>query len=101
MMKSVSVFAIMMALSMTAAVAKDLKQDQKTAAPAVKAEVMSDSEMDRVTAGFTSNGPGFGRLTASDNTNNVFHSNPGIDRAFNNAPNGIGPGCGRNTITGC
>ena len=42
----------MMALSMTAAVAKDLKQDQKAPpVSAVKAKVMSDAEMDKVTAG--------------------------------------------------
>jgi hypothetical protein len=100
-MKSIFIAAIIAAACSGVAMAGELKQDQKAAGPAVKGQVMSDSEMDRITAGFTSNGPGFGRLTASDNTNNVFHSNPGIDRAFNNAPNGIGPGCGRNTITGC
>ena len=36
----------------TAAVAQDLKQDQKKEpAPAVQATVMSDSELDKVTAG--------------------------------------------------
>jgi hypothetical protein len=35
----------------TAAVAKDLKQDKKATAPTVKATVMSESEMDKVTAG--------------------------------------------------
>jgi len=40
-----------MALSMTAAVAKDLKQDKAAPAPAVKAQVMSDADMDKVTAG--------------------------------------------------
>jgi len=54
-MKSVSALAIVMALSMTAAVAKDLKQDKAPPAPAVKGQVMSDSDMDKVTAGH----PGF------------------------------------------
>jgi len=36
-------------------VAKDLKQDQKTTAPAVKATQMSDAEMDKVTAGISGN----------------------------------------------
>jgi opacity protein-like surface antigen len=52
MMKSVSALAVMMALSMTVAVAKDLTQDQKAPfAPAVKGKVMSDADMDKVTAG--------------------------------------------------
>ena len=51
-MKSVCVLAILAAAS-TAAVAKDLKQDQKAPAPTVKA-TMSDAEMDKVTAGAAS-----------------------------------------------
>ena len=35
----------------TAAVAKDLKQEKKATAPAVAATQMTDSEMDKVTAG--------------------------------------------------
>jgi len=55
MMKSVSALAMIMALSMTAAVAKDLKQDKKATTPAVAAAQMNDSEMDKVTAGFSDN----------------------------------------------
>jgi hypothetical protein len=45
------VLAVLAAVS-TAAVAKDLKQDQKTTpAPTVKATVMSEADMDKVTAG--------------------------------------------------
>jgi hypothetical protein len=50
-MKTITcVLAILAAVS-TAAVAKDLKQDKKTAAPTVAATQMTDAEMDKVTAG--------------------------------------------------
>jgi hypothetical protein len=56
MKKLTCVLAILAAAS-TAAVAKDLKQDKKTTpAPSVKATVMSDAEMDKVTAGDVGNG---------------------------------------------
>jgi hypothetical protein len=52
MRKSVYVLAILAAALSTAAVAaEDLKQDKKATAPAVSATQMSDSEMDKVTAG--------------------------------------------------
>jgi hypothetical protein len=50
MKKLVYVLAILAAAS-TAAVAKDLKQDNKAKAPAVSASQMTDAEMDKVTAG--------------------------------------------------
>jgi hypothetical protein len=56
-MKSVFVAAIIATACSGVAMAGELKQDQKTAAPAapaVKAQVMSDSDMDKVTAGFNS-----------------------------------------------
>jgi hypothetical protein len=57
MIKSVCVLAVLAAAVSTSAVAKDLKQDRK--APAVSATQMTDSEMDRVSAGFTfTNGKG-------------------------------------------
>jgi hypothetical protein len=50
-MKTITcVLAILAAVS-TAAVAKDLKQNQKAAAPTVAATQMTDAEMDKVTAG--------------------------------------------------
>jgi hypothetical protein len=48
------VLAILAAAS-TAAMAKDLKQDKKATAPTVKATVMNDAEMDKVTAGVNGN----------------------------------------------
>jgi len=97
-MKSVFIAAVIAAACSGVAMAGELKQDQN--APAVKAQVMSDSEMDKVTAG--QNGPGFGTFTAFDHTKNVLQGElNGLSRALNNAPNGIAPGCGRNTITGC
>jgi hypothetical protein len=60
MQKLAYVLAILAAAS-TAAVAKDLKQDNKATAPTVAAAQMTDSEMDRVTAG-----QGFGIGTAFD-----------------------------------
>jgi hypothetical protein len=59
MKKLTCVLAIVAAAS-TAAVAKDLKQDNKTTSAAVAATQMSDTEMDKVTAGQN----GFGVETA-------------------------------------
>jgi hypothetical protein len=50
MKKLVGVLAILAAAVSTSAVAKDLKQEKK--APAISATQMTNSEMDRVTAGF-------------------------------------------------
>ena len=52
MRKLVCAVAIVAAAS-TAAMAKELKQDQKNTAPAMTAAQMSDAEMDKVTAGDT------------------------------------------------
>jgi hypothetical protein len=52
-MKSIFIGAIIAAACSGVAMAGELKQDQKTPSPAVKAQVMSDSEMDKVTAGGT------------------------------------------------
>jgi opacity protein-like surface antigen len=52
MKKSVCAFAILAVAVSTAAVAEDIKQDQKANAAAVSATQMTDSEMDKVTAGF-------------------------------------------------
>jgi hypothetical protein len=52
-MKKITCVLAILAAASTAAVAKDLKQDKKASAPTVKATVMSDSEMDKVTAGAT------------------------------------------------
>jgi hypothetical protein len=60
MKKFTCVLAILAAAS-TAAVAKDLKQDQKATAPAISsAAQMSDAEMDRVVGGLF----GYGLTTA-------------------------------------
>jgi hypothetical protein len=50
MKKSVCVLAVLAAAVSTSAVAKELKQNKQ--APTVSATQMTDSEMDRVTAGF-------------------------------------------------
>ena len=50
-MKKITCVLAILAAASTAAVAKDLKQDSKTTAPAVTATQMSDVEMDKVTAG--------------------------------------------------
>jgi hypothetical protein len=50
-MKKIAYVLAILAAASTAAVAKDLKQDKKaTAAPALSATQMTDSEMDNVTA---------------------------------------------------
>jgi hypothetical protein len=63
MKKIVYVLAILAAAS-TGAVAKDLKQDKK-AVPAVAATQMSDSEMDKVTAGAGAEPTAQGGLTTA------------------------------------
>jgi hypothetical protein len=64
-MKSIFVAAIIAATCSSVALAGELKQDQN--APAVKAQVMSDSEMDKVAAGDGAiTDPGFGKLTSCD-----------------------------------
>jgi len=50
-MKKITCVLAILAAASTAAVAKDLKQDKKATAPAVAATQMTDSEMDKVTAG--------------------------------------------------
>jgi hypothetical protein len=86
-MKKLTYVLAILAAASTAAVAKDLKQDKKaTAAPAVTATQMSDSEMDKVTAGDT----GLGLFTACCETNtSVF----GVNHAT------IVPGAGVGTLT--
>ena len=59
-MKSVCVIATLAAAVSTSAVAKELKHDKKATVPAVAATQMSDSEMDKVTAG-----AGYGLDTAA------------------------------------
>jgi hypothetical protein len=54
-----------LAAASTATLAKDLKQDNKATAPGVAATQMSDSEMDKVTAGGVPTILGDGRGTAS------------------------------------
>ena len=58
MRKLVYGFAILAAAASTAAVAGEIKQDKKAAVPMVKATVMSDAEMDKISAGTSVCGPG-------------------------------------------
>src|SRR6516225_2185831 len=58
-LKSIFIAAIIAAACSGVAMAGELKQDQT-----VKAQVMSDSEMDKVTAGVEPANPGQGLLTA-------------------------------------
>jgi opacity protein-like surface antigen len=69
-MKSVCVLAVLAAAVSTSAVAKDLKQSKQ--APAVSATQMTNSEMDKVTAG-----AGIGHAYA-------FGQNPGPGWLWNN-----------------
>ena len=90
MMKSVSALAITMALSMTAAVAKDLKQDKAPTAPAVKAKVMTDAEMDMVSGG--TKGELSGSNTARNNgffTGASFNADGGLGNALSHQGGGI------------
>jgi hypothetical protein len=67
MTRSLYVIAILAAAISTSAVAKDLKQDQKTtaSAPGVSAAQMSDSEMDKVTAGVAADPTPWGGLSTA------------------------------------
>jgi Chaperone of endosialidase len=70
----------------------------QNATTATAPKAMSDSELDRVTAGQ----PGFGVFTAGErNGKSTPFFAPGLGRARDNAPNPIFPGCGQGTRTGC
>jgi hypothetical protein len=58
MKKSVFVIAVIAAACSSVAFAGEVKQDKKATAPAVKATNMSDAQMDKVTAGFSSDNNG-------------------------------------------
>ena len=51
MRKSVFVVAVIMAACSSVAFAGEITQDKKATAPVVKAQTMSDAQMDKVTAG--------------------------------------------------
>jgi opacity protein-like surface antigen len=86
MKKIVCALAILAAAS-TAAVAKDVKQDQK-AAPAVSATQMTDSEMDKVT-GATAVTVGNAQLSldllTGQRSTSAYITNPGISRCVGSA----------------
>ena len=86
---SLCVIAVLAGVS-TAAVAQDLKQAQKAPAPAVKAQVMSDSEMDKVTAGSTVSVDNKGAFFTHDvgSGGQSLHRDP--SNGFNNPPNHSG-----------
>jgi hypothetical protein len=66
MRMSVCVLATLAVAISTAAVAKDLKQEKKTAVPTAASNRMSDAEMDKVTAG-----SGYGLNTACCESSNA------------------------------
>jgi hypothetical protein len=86
-MKTMTCVLAILAAASTAALAKDLKQDQKAPDPAVSVTQMSDSEMDRVTAG-----AGFGIGTAFDHNGNRTPWSFGISTATTHS--GDNPGHG-------
>ena len=53
-MKTVTCLLVVLVGASTAALAKDLKQDQKANAPTLAATQLSDAEMEKVTAGAAS-----------------------------------------------
>ena len=69
MRKSVFVIAVIAAACSSVAFAGEVKQDKKAPAPTVKATTMSDADMDKVTAGFSTdnNGANGGGIGASSN----------------------------------
>ena len=94
-MKVFLIAAVAVAVS-GAAFAKDIKK-QDSAAPAVKATVMSDSEMDKITAGSINFCSGTGCGVATAPTGNVTHSGDGLARASSNSGLCVGVG----TATHC
>ena len=60
MRKSVFVIAVIAAACSSVAFAGEVKQDKKAPAPVVKSTIMSNADMDKVTAG-----AGFGNCTAA------------------------------------
>jgi len=100
-MKKITCVLAILAAASTAAVAKDLKQDNKANAPAVSATQMNDAEMDKVTAAGAPSliGQGaFGTGYEASNHNSA-HSDDGINTANSNAnvPGAQGVGAGRLT----
>ena len=59
MRKSGFVIAVIAAACSSVAFAAEVKQDKKAPAPTVKATTMSDADMDKVTAGFSSDNNGW------------------------------------------
>ena len=85
-MRTFLVVAVAVAIS-GAAFAKDLK-----------GSIMTDSEMDKVTAGQ----PGLGVFTALDQSSKAVHAFGGLGaHAVEHVPSGIAPGCGIQTVTNC
>jgi hypothetical protein len=90
-MKKLTCVLAGLAFASTAALATDVKQNKQTT-PGVSATQMSDSEMDRVTAGFTPPTPGFGVNTAAQASN--IKPVPGADAVP------LGKGLGQGTLPG-
>jgi hypothetical protein len=61
MKKSVFVVAVIAAACSSVAFAGEVKQDKKAAAPVVKAQTMSDAQMEQVTAAGIGNAYAFGK----------------------------------------
>jgi hypothetical protein len=61
MRKSVFVIAVIAAACSSVAFAGEIKQDKKATAPAVKAQTMSDAQMDKVTAAGIGHAYAFGQ----------------------------------------
>ena len=78
--KSGFVIAVIAATCSSVAFAGEVKQDKKAPVPSVKATTMSDADMDKVTAGFSSdnNGTNGGGTGASGNGlgRGAEHNNP-------------------------
>ena len=93
-MKSIFVAAIIAAACSGVALAGELKQDQKTAAPVIKGTVMNDAEMDKVAAG---SGVGFGVNTAANHTNAVSNAETVVGNLVGLPVPFSGPGFGKCT----
>jgi hypothetical protein len=81
-MKTVTCALAVLAAVSTAAVAKDLKQDN---APSGQATVMTDTEMDNVTAGSTPSTKKEGTITALSAGGNVHASPTGLAHGIGTA----------------
>jgi hypothetical protein len=84
MRKSVFVIAVIAAACSSVAFAGEVKQDKKAQVPVVKAQTMTDADMDKVTAGYYVSNHGQGGINWNSNVNQHAYDN-GFQGQFHNS----------------